>query len=147
ELTRMILVTRPRTSSLKEAARTQQELAAIGIRNQHLVINAMMPEDALGDPLAVSMIQREATALAAMAEELAALSQTRFYLRPESLVGLDALRRMNQPLESMHSTRAHEAMVDLPPLSRLVDEIEADGKGLVMSMGKGGVGKTSIAAA
>ena len=33
----------------------------------------------------------------------------------------------------------------LPPLGALIDEIERPGKGLIMLMGKGGVGKTTIA--
>ncbi len=37
--------------------------------------------------------------------------------------------------------------LDAPSLSQLVDEIAADGHGLVMLMGKGGVGKTTLAAA
>lgn len=146
-LTRLVLVARPRESSLLEAARTQRELADIGIRNQHLVINGIMPADALGDALATSMIKRERLAVEEMDSELAGLPQSLFYLRPENLVGLDALRRMNQPVETLHTATPHSAMGDLPPLARLVDDIEADGKGLVMTMGKGGVGKTTIAAA
>lgn len=146
-LTRLVLVARPRESSLLEAARTQRELADIGIRNQHLAINGMMPADALGDALAASMIERERLAVEEMDSELAGLPQSLFYLRPENLVGLDALRRMNQPVETLHTATPHGAMGDLPPLARLVDDIEADGKGLVMTMGKGGVGKTTIAAA
>ncbi|EHJ92246.1 arsenical pump-driving ATPase [Vreelandella boliviensis] len=147
DLTRLILVTRPRTSSLSEAARTHRELADIGIQNQHLAINGVMPEDALGDPLANSMIGREGDAINGISTALASLPQTRFYLRPENLVGLDALRRMNQPVDAMHPEATHNAITHLPTLSHLVDAIEADGKGLVMTMGKGGVGKTTIAAA
>ncbi|RUR33922.1 arsenical pump-driving ATPase [Vreelandella andesensis] len=147
DLTRLILVTRPRTSSLSEAARTYRELADIGIQNQHLAINGVMPEDALVDPLADSMIGREVDAINGISTALASLPQTRFYLRPENLVGLDALRRMNQPVETLRSDAPRRALDNLPPLSRLVDDIEADGKGLVMTMGKGGVGKTTIAAA
>jgi arsenite-transporting ATPase len=144
--TRLILVTRPRTSSLAEAARTSRELAAIGIGNQHLAINGVMPEDAMGDALAAGLIARERAALAALDPDLAALPQTRFALRPENLVGLDALRRMNAPVE-LARVAPRPADANLPPLSALVDEIEAAGKGLVMAMGKGGVGKTTIAAA
>lgn len=145
--TRLVLVARPRQSSLTEAARTQRELAEIGIRNQHLAINGMMPAEALDDPMATSMIEREANAIADMEPALAALPQSRFYLRPENLVGLDALRRMNEPPEISQADVPRGITAELPPLSRLADEIEADGKGLVMTMGKGGVGKTTIAAA
>ena len=146
-LTRLILVARPRASSMTEAARTHRELADIGIGNQHLAINGMMPAEASDDALATSMIERERTAVEEVDSELAGLPQSHFYLRPENLVGLDALRRMNQPVETMGSETTRAALDNLPPLSRLVDDIEADGKGLVMTMGKGGVGKTTIAAA
>tara|TARA_R110000751_G_scaffold307749_1_gene430948 strand:- start:5547 stop:7454 length:1908 start_codon:yes stop_codon:yes gene_type:complete len=144
--TRLILVARPRASSLAEAARTSRELAEIGIGNQHLAINGLMPEDAMGDALAASLIARDRAALDGMDGALAALPQARFALRPENLVGLDALRRMGTPVD-LTVAKARKTDTDLPPLSALVDGIEAAGKGLVMTMGKGGVGKTTIAAA
>lgn len=97
--TRLILVARPRVSSLAEAARTSRELAEIGIGNQHLAINGMMHEDHKGDALAASLIARDRAALGGMDKGLAALPQSRFALRPENLVGLDALRRMGAPLD------------------------------------------------
>jgi len=144
--TRLILVTRPRASSLAEAARTSRELAAIGIRNQHLAINGLMPDEDMGDALAASLIARDRAALDGMDAHLAALPQTRFALRPENLVGLDALRRMSAPVD-VAKAAPRTADSNLPPLALLVDGIEAGGKGLVMTMGKGGVGKTTIAAA
>lgn len=144
--TRLILVARPRASSLAEAARTSRELAEIGITNQHLAINGLMPEDDRGDSLAASLIARDRAALDGMDAGLGALPQARFALRPENLVGLDALRRMGAPVD-LAAASPRKANTDLPPLSDLVDGIEADGKGLVMTMGKGGVGKTTIAAA
>ncbi|MFN4153852.1 MAG: arsenical pump-driving ATPase [Paracoccaceae bacterium] len=144
--TRLILVARPRVSSLAEAARTSGELADIGIGNQHLAINGLMPDEAMGDTLATSLIARDRAALDGMDARLAALPQTRFALRPENLVGLDALRRMNTPL-TLTGAASRSADTDLPSLSALVDGIEAAGRGLVMTMGKGGVGKTTIAAA
>ena len=144
--TRLILVARPRVTSLAEAARTSRELAEIGLRNQHLAINGLMPDDAMGDALAASLIARDRAALARMDAHLAALPQSRFALRPENLVGLDALRRMGAPVVPAEAA-PRDVPVDPAPLSRLVDGIEAAGKGLVMTMGKGGVGKTTIAAA
>ena len=144
--TRLILVARPRVSSLAEAARTSRELADIGIRNQHLAINGLMPDEDLGDELAAALIARDRAALNGMDAHLAALPQSRFALRPENLVGLDALRRMNSPV-ALGPAVSPAIDADLPPLAALIDGIEASGKGLVMTMGKGGVGKTTIAAA
>lgn len=144
--TRLILVARPRTTSLAEAARTRRELAEIGIANQHLAINGLMPEDDGGDTLAAALIARDRAAIAGMEADLAVLPQSRFLLRPENLVGLDALRRMAAPVD-LAAAAPQVTAKDLPPLSELADGIEAPGKGLVMTMGKGGVGKTTIAAA
>lgn len=146
-LTRMILVARPRTSSLAEAARTHIELADIGLRNQQLAVNGVMPEESLGDALADSIIVRERDAIANMDKDLAKLELSYFYLRPENLVGIDALRRMSQPVSEIQAVASHHRMTDLPSLASFIDGIEEAGKGLVMTMGKGGVGKTTIAAA
>jgi arsenite-transporting ATPase len=52
------------------------------------------------------------------------------------------------PIDQHPSLDAQVAKrVSLPPLVELIDAIEADGHGLVMVLGKGGVGKTTIAAA
>lgn len=144
--TRLILVARPQASSLHEAARTSRELAEIGIGNQHLALNGLMPDDDMGDALAASLIARDHAALDSMDAQLAALPQSRFALRPENLVGLDALRRLTAPVELAKAT-PRKSDIDLPPLAVLIDGIEVTDTGLVMTMGKGGVGKTTIAAA
>lgn len=147
DMTRMILVARPRSSSLAEAARAYRELADIGIHNQQLAINGLMPDEALDDALAVSLVHRERCAIDAMDTDLASLVRHYFYLRPENLVGVEALRQMSQPISGLQDSAKHQTMTDLPSLSRLIDGLEEAGKGLIMTMGKGGVGKTTIAAA
>lgn len=149
--TRLILVARPRRSALTEAARTSRELAAIGIRNQHLAINGLMPEEVEDDPLAAALAERDQAALASMDPEVARLPCDTFPLRSENLVGVDVLRRFaagapDSTITGFASAK-REPREDLPDLGFLVDEIERPGKGLLMFMGKGGVGKTTIAAA
>jgi len=148
-LTRLILVARPRQSALNEVARTSKELAEIGIENQQLAINGMMPKQTGGDPLAEALLQRDKDALAAASPEVAALPRTVFALRSENLVGLEALKRFAagtaDSVDSAQSTAITE--MDLPTLGTLVDDVEKPGKGLIMFMGKGGVGKTTMAAA
>ncbi len=147
--TRLILVARPRQSALNEVARTSKELAEIGIENQQLAINGMMPEETGGDPLAEALVQRDKDALAATTPEVAALPRTIFALRSENLVGLDALKRFAAGTADQVADVETTAMTDrvLPTLGALVDDIEKPGKGLIMFMGKGGVGKTTMAAA
>ena len=148
-LTRLILVARPRHSALNEVARTSKELADIGIENQELAINGMMPQETGGDPLAEALLQRDIDALAATTAEVAALPRTIFALRSENLVGLDALNRFAAGVNDDFEVGQSTAMMDkdLPALGTLVDDVEKSGKGLIMFMGKGGVGKTTMAAA
>ncbi len=147
--TRLILVARPRQSALSEVARTSMELASIGIKNQQLAINGMMPEDTGGDPLAEALLKRDQDALDGMTPEVAALPRKTFALRSENLVGNDALKRFAfaQPDEVGIQPADNHYDQSLPSLGELVNDIERPGKGLVMFMGKGGVGKTTMAAA
>ena len=147
--TRLVLVARAQTSTLVEAARTHAELAAIGLSQQHLVINGVFPEDQAGaDPLAVAIVKRERAALRQLPSALATLPTDRIPLKPFNLVGLDALRHL-LGASTPAVTDAGPPLVPLvaPNLSALVDDIAADGHGLIMLMGKGGVGKTTMAAA
>ena len=149
--TRFILVARPRRSALAEAARTSRELAAIGIENQHLAINGLMPRDGTADPLAASLSRRDQAALTAMDAGLARLPRQIFPLRSENLVGVAALRRFALGAEdaalNAEAKPPRPIHAEFPGLGTLIDEIERPGKGLIMFMGKGGVGKTTMAAA
>ncbi len=148
-LTRLILVARPRQSALNEVACTSKELAEIGIENQALAINGMMPQETGGDPMAEALSQRDKDALAATTPEVAALPRTIFTLRSENLVGLEALKRFAAGAADGVEGEQSSALADkdLPALGTLVDDVEKPGKGLIMFMGKGGVGKTTMAAA
>ncbi|SEI92245.1 arsenite-transporting ATPase [Pseudomonas linyingensis] len=149
ERTRLVLVARAQQATLREVARTHEELAAIGLCQQYLVINGVLPcSEADGDELAAALCDREAAALASMPEVLRALPCDQLPLKPFNLVGLDALRQLLDETP-MPATRVVEQadMLEAPSLASLVDAIAADGHGLVMLMGKGGVGKTTLAAA
>ncbi|MCC6075269.1 arsenical pump-driving ATPase [Pseudomonas sp. GCM10022188] len=147
--TRLVLVARAQQATLREVARTHEELAAIGLRQQYLVINGVLPPaQAAQDALASAVCAREQAALAAMPAVLAALPCDQIPLKPFNLVGVAALRQLldgeaDAGLEPVPPAPAPQA----PSLAALVDAIAADGHGLVMLMGKGGVGKTTLAAA
>ncbi|NMF89086.1 arsenical pump-driving ATPase [Aromatoleum petrolei] len=151
--TRLVLVARAQASTLREVARTHAELAAIGLSRQFLVINGVLADDAeaRADGLAAAVLRRERDALAAIPEPLRGLPTDHVPLMPFNLVGLPALRALlgttgSSPLEASSAARVH-AVAALPNLGSLVDGLAADGHGLVMLMGKGGVGKTTLAAA
>ncbi|WP_421207541.1 arsenical pump-driving ATPase [Aeromonas enteropelogenes] len=148
--TRLVLVARAQHSTLREVARTHEELAAIGLANQQLVINGLFPAAAIaGDTLAQAIWRREQQALADMPQGIKGLARDQVPLLATNLVGLDSLRQLLQPQDAGEqaplTTSAHLPVQ--PELSSLVDELAADGHGLIMLMGKGGVGKTTLAAA
>ena len=147
--TRLVLVARAQASTLREAARTHEELAGIGLSQQYLVINGVLPlVEGAHDALAAAIGRRELAALSAMPEALLALPTDQIPLKGFDLVGLSALRQLLTSAESVFASEVRQpAGIAAPSLSDLVEKIAADGHGLVMLMGKGGVGKTTLAAA
>jgi len=149
--TRLILVARPRQSAMGELARTSVELSDIGIKNQQLAINGLMPDEDSVDPLAAALIRKDQTAISSMVPELAKLPCEMFPLRSENLVGLEPLRRFISGVSEVVTDELSSNSKEFPPiypaLGSLIDELERPGKGLIMFMGKGGVGKTTMAAA
>ncbi len=149
-VTTLVLVARAEESALREAARTSGELAELGVRNQHLVVNGVFQAIDASDPYAVALEQRGSVALAAMPEGLKAFPQTIVPLSPDGILGIDSLRRLGKVVpEATYSSRDKNAeWVDgLPMLSELIDDLVAPGHGVILAMGKGGVGKTTVAAA
>ena len=150
DATTVVLVSRPQKASLVEADRTSHELATLGIAHQQLVINGIMPENGSDDPLALALREREKAAIGSLPASLVSLPMDQVPLQPRNVVGLDALRvflsEKSQALPVPQKVTL-TAPLCLPPLSQLIDEIEKDQQGLVMVMGKGGVGKTTVAAA
>ena len=148
-LTRLVLVARSQSSALREVSRTHEELAAIHFANQYLVINGILPRsEALNDPLAAAVVLREQQALANMPLILRQLPIDHVPLKAFNLVGLASLRELFKPGAcDPPCAPVVLAQFNAPQLSTLVDGIEMDGHGLVMLMGKGGVGKTTLAAA
>jgi arsenite-transporting ATPase len=147
--TRLILVARAQQATLREVARTHEELAAIGLRQQYLVINGILPHVEIAhDPLAAAIYEREQAALSAIPDVLEALPRDLVVLKPFNLVGLDALHQLLVDTPPQAAIKVEVPIeLDEPCLAELVDGIAADGHGLVMLMGKGGVGKTTLAAA
>lgn len=165
--TRLVLVARAQASTLREAARTHDELTSIGLGKQHLVINGIFPESQTAlDPLALAIFRREQAVLAALPAALRDLPVDTIGLKPFNLVGLPALRQLlTSEVAGSDGTDSHTALamtslrhcelagggdpdpIAAPSLALLVDEMARDGHGLIMLMGKGGVGKTTLAAA
>ena len=148
--TRLVLVARLQKSTLQEVARTHLELAAIGLKNQYLVINGVLPKtEAANDTLAAAIWDREQEALANIPSDLSGLPTDTLFLQPLNMVGVSALSGLlsSQPETSSSSEEYIQQRPEIPSLSALVDDIARNEHGLIMLMGKGGVGKTTMAAA
>ena len=149
-VTTLVLVARADASALREAARTSGELAELGVRNQHLVVNGVFQAIDASDPYAIALEQRGSVALAEMPEGLKAFPQTMVPLSADGILGIESIRRLGKvdPAAAYSSTVENAERVDgLPMLSELIDDLVAKGHGVILAMGKGGVGKTTVAAA
>ena len=146
--TTVVLVTRPDPRPMHEAARTAEELRALGLTHQRLVINAVFHASRPDDPVARAIEALGRDAIAALPAALVDLPRDEVPLRPFDTVGLPALRALLGRGPAPAPAPAGPAVaLSAEPLARLADELAAMGHGLVMVMGKGGVGKTTIAAA
>jgi arsenite/tail-anchored protein-transporting ATPase len=147
--TTVFLVSRPDHSALAEAERTRTELEGIGIKNQRLILNGVFHAAERGDPVALALESRGRKALAEIPPELRLLPQDEVALVPNALIGVEALRELTGGHPHLHkvNSRVDTPITFPPPLADLLKEIAARGKGVIMTMGKGGVGKTTVAAA
>jgi len=154
--TTLVLVTRPETSAFREAARTSGELAELDVKNQHLVINGVFRATVKTDALANAMELRADAAIQQMPEALINLPRTVVPLAAKSVLGIEALRhlgevpKLQEPIANVEVTCLDEeafSSSSLKSLGELVDDLAEAGHGVVLAMGKGGVGKTTVAAA
>jgi arsenite-transporting ATPase len=146
--TTLVLVSRPQTAALDEAERTSVELAALGVHHQRLILNGVFRASG-SDPLGLALERRGTNALVAKQDFLGRMSVVKVPLRAYNLVGIPALRNLFGGGDSMH-IESGGPDGNLPPLdslSELVDDLALAGPGVIMTMGKGGVGKTTVAAA
>jgi arsenite-transporting ATPase len=143
-LTTLILVTRPEIAPFKEAERAFGELSALGVNNQMLVVNGVLTEHS--DALSFSIYEKQQAALASMPQSLRTLPFYMVPLRAYNVTGLENVRallntdRVTVNAQTLNSTH-------IPKLNDVIDDLAAKGKRVIFTMGKGGVGKTTVAAA
>ena len=150
EQTTLILIARPDRSSLKEAERTRVELSELGVTNLILVLNGVFRITDKSDSLAQALERRGRDAVEALPAGLAKWLRVELPLVPFGLVGIDALRQLlsaNRVFDAVTTpNKDSNPPFDFANLDSLIDEIATRGRGVVMTMGKGGVGKTAVAA-
>ncbi|MFG2684112.1 arsenical pump-driving ATPase [Streptomyces sp. NPDC048392] len=149
--TTVALVTRPDAGPLAEAGRTAEELRALGISGQRLIVNGVFSATRSDDPVAAAWERRAQDALDGLPASLADIGEVdRVPLLPVPPIGVPALRGMLDPQSAAEPVTAVSAAPVTEGgggLATLVDDVAESGRGLVMTMGKGGVGKTTVAAA
>lgn len=143
--TTVVLVARAERSSLKEAARTQTELAELDIKNLRLVINAVYEPGETSDPVANAFAKVVADGLDSMPSALSDVPRTLVPLLPGNVVGVDALRQLLNPVDVPVGTPEVRLPQGGVEFDSFVNGLAADGHGVIMTMGKGGVGKTTVA--
>lgn len=152
--TRLVLVARPQAAALAEVSRTASELRDIGLAQMHLVVNGVLPASVSADPLAEAIAGRERAALAGLADQVAQMPRDTIELKPETMMGVAALRGLLAESSATQAVVGDDAggsevaadMVDEHGVADLVAQLRGQTHGLIMCMGKGGVGKTTIAA-
>ncbi len=155
KVTTLVLVARAEETAFREAARTSNELAGLGVKNQHLVINGVFQAIDTNDPYALAMQRRGESAMESIPKELVNLPRTIIPLTGGGILGVEALRSLGSPSITSKSARANASIAviepklqTLPPLlGELIDELAEKKHGVILAMGKGGVGKTTVAAA
>lgn len=150
--TTFFLVARSEKVSLKEANRTSLELKELGLENQKLLINGVYDAIDKSDELGIKIEAIAKKELSEMPEALKTLERLSYPLLPYNVLGVLKLRSLlNKDLQKkiidQEKTIDQETINTLSNLHELVDSLEAGSdSGLIMAMGKGGVGKTIIAA-
>jgi arsenite-transporting ATPase len=149
QVTTLILVTRPEPSAFREAARTSTELESLGVKNQYLIVNGVFTSQLPTDDIASAMQLRGERAIASMPNELCKMQRTTVPLASLGLMGVDTLRQVGKAVETCPEELAPDvSKASLPDgLGPLIDDLAQMGHGVILTMGKGGVGKTTVAAA
>ena len=152
--TTLVLVSRAQVAALREARRTRDELAKLGAVHPRLILNGVFRAAAPLDPVAAALEKGGARALAESRDFLDSLPVYEVALRPENLLGVDALRALvahqkpdGQVDKGLGAGGAGFDEIAAMDCGDLLDALAAPGHGVIMTMGKGGVGKTTVAAA
>lgn len=142
--TRLMLVSRPETAPLKEAARSSHELQLLGIKNQILIINGVLQQLDKNDSISSQLHERQQKALQSMPAELSGYPLYHVPLRSYNLSSIANIRRMLYS-DSLSSEVNYKPVASPKGVDEMVDDLYTSGKRVIFTMGKGGVGKTTLA--
>ena len=142
--TRLMLVSRPEIAPLKEAARSSHELQLLGIKNQILIINGVLKQLDKNDSVSSQLHERQQKALQSMPAELSGYPLYHVPLRSYNLSSIANIRRMLYS-DSLSNEVNYKPVAAPKDVDEMVDDLYTSGKRVIFTMGKGGVGKTTLA--
>ena len=143
-MTTLILVSRPEITPLNEAERASKELQEIGVNNQILIINGILENH--DDELSEALYNKQQNALKDISKHLKGIETFKIPLRPYNITGLENVRAFLNK-DTIKPITEELEIKDIPRLEALIDNLANSNKKVIFTMGKGGVGKTTIAAA
>ncbi|MDF7800081.1 arsenical pump-driving ATPase [Pontiellaceae bacterium B1224] len=152
EQTLLALVARAEPMSLAEAARASAELAELGLTNQHLILNGVYSNET-SDKIGQAFAEKSAKAIEGMPAIFQSLEKTEVPFRPHGVMGIDALKAVAngeadpawQDAPDALNDALFQTMENVSEWDALFQSLEKQGHGVIMTMGKGGVGKTVMA--
>lgn len=145
-LTTLILVTGPETAPTLEAKRASEELGTLGINNQLLVVNGLLESSDPNDVVETALFEKQKTAIENIPIDLLKRPVSMVPLRAYNITGIENVRHMLSYSGSVNDGNS-PAKISAYALADVVDELYNSGKKVIFTMGKGGVGKTTVAAA
>jgi len=147
EKTTLLLITRPESSALYEANRSAKELKDIGIKNQILIVNGLLQMHLSDDKVSSAFYQRQQKALKDFPKDLKQMAVYSLPFVSYSLTGLENLRYLfkQYALPATEEPSSHDEKIQLPKLSSLIESFSENNTRVIFTMGKGGVGKTTVA--
>lgn len=146
--TTLILVTRPDDSSLFEADRASKELKEIGVKNQILIVNGLLQTHLEEDEVSAAFYHRQRNALQHIPDRLKQIAVYSLPFVSYSLTGVGNLRDLFKHYSvSSKMVKLEHENVRLPRLNEMINDFSSNNTKLIFTMGKGGVGKTTVASA
>ena len=144
QTTQLVLVSRPEAAPLNEAARSSHELLLLGIKNQLLIINGVLQQLDKSDAISNQLHERQQHALQNMPQELSNYPLYTIPLRSYNLSSIANIRRMLYS-DSLIGEANYNPIAQPQGVDQLVNDLYTSGKRVIFTMGKGGVGKTTLA--
>lgn len=144
QTTRLVLVSRPQKLALQEAARSSHELQLLGIENQLLVINGVLAKMDEQDVVSREIYEKQHTALQNIPSEIIHFPTFSVPLRSYNLSNISNIRKLLNE-DNLIQIEDYQPITKEKGIEELIDDLYNTGKRVIFTMGKGGVGKTTLA--